>query len=55
MFSLLVGWRRVKRELAAPSLTQETSKKECDGGVLNLSAADFTEAFHSGRNTARSV
>jgi hypothetical protein len=33
----------VKRELASFTLTHETSKKEWEGEVRNLIAADFTK------------
>jgi hypothetical protein len=35
----------VKRELAGKTLTKETLKKEWEGAVRTLSAADFTTAF----------
>ena len=36
---------RVKRELAGLTLTQQTFKKEWEGAVRSLTAADFAEAF----------
>jgi hypothetical protein len=41
----VVSQQRVKREIVGLTLNQETSKKEQEGGVINLMAADFTEAF----------
>jgi hypothetical protein len=35
----------VKRELAGLTLTQETFKKEWEGAVRSIAAADFAEAF----------
>jgi hypothetical protein len=35
----------VKRELAGKTLAQETHKKEWEGAVRTLSAADFATAF----------
>ncbi len=37
---------KVKRELASLTLTQETFKKEWEGPVRSIAAADFAEAFH---------
>ncbi len=35
----------VKRELVSKTLTQETFKKEQEGAVITLSAADFAMTF----------
>jgi hypothetical protein len=45
MVSLWVSRRRVKTELNDLTLTQETSKKEWEGGVRNLMAAYIAKAF----------
>jgi histone-lysine N-methyltransferase SETMAR len=36
---------KVKKKLAGFTLTRKTFKKECEGAVRNLMAADFVEAF----------
>jgi histone-lysine N-methyltransferase SETMAR len=36
---------KVKKELAGLTLTRESFKKDCEGTVRTISAADFTEAF----------
>jgi hypothetical protein len=36
---------RVKRELAGLTLTQNTFKKEWEGAIRSITAADFAEAF----------
>jgi hypothetical protein len=45
----------VKRELAGKTLTKETLKKEWEGAVRTLSAADFSTAFSGGMTAAKSV
>jgi hypothetical protein len=45
MFSLWMSQQRVKKEQASLTLTQETSYMKREGGMRNLTAADFAEMF----------